>query len=284
MQLRGGAMKTNTISVVIFAMIATLVVSAEIHADDKPAKQKISPEAWVICITDMISEQWVPAYDPSENKIKNLYMNFRVDDKGYIIYSKLAYTTGDVSLDKALEESFKKIVKLPAPPFELVGNKGYYDMIFSKGESVQQSGNGFINKKEDSMNYNRFSYSSSGNTPFYYRTDRSMMSMVLIKPSDGTNTRDLKKSELDMWSVAILDKIDKSLEQIKHEGTAKKASVAYEIAVSGYGVISSSKMIKASDIPDIDITVDSILKTGAKLNAPPVPGKYYLMFETRLRK
>jgi len=61
-------------------------------------------------------------------------------------------------------------------------------------------------------------------------------------------------------------------------------SIAYEITVSGYGVISSSKMIKASDVEKVDTAVDSILRTGAKLNPPPVSGKYYLMFETRLRK
>jgi hypothetical protein len=250
---------------------------------DKPQtngiKEEMTPEAWMIAIVDIISRQWVPAYDSSKNSVKNLYMSYRVDDKGYIIYSKLAYTTGDVVLDKALEESFKKIVKLPPPPKALIGNKGYYDLIFSKGEDAQKSGTGVIRKKENALNYEQFQYSSGGRTPFYYRTDRFMMAISILEANDVIKIKSLNHADLNIWSMSVFDSLGKALPPLNDNSKKKKVSVVYEFNISGYGIISESKMIKAADMTDVDVVLDRILGNGGRLNPPPVAGKYYIMLE-----
>jgi hypothetical protein len=269
-------------AILVLGLIASTPVTILAETDKQQAdgiKEEMTPEAWMIAIVDIIGRQWVPAYNPSENKVKNLYMSYRVDDKGYIIYSKLAYTTGDISLDKALEESFKKIVRLPPPPKALIGNRTYYDLLFSKGEDVQKSGTGVIHKKETALNDEVLQYSSGGRTPFYYRTDRFMMAISILETNDLVKIKSLNGADLNIWSMSVFDSLGKALPSFDEKGKKTKVSVVYEFDISGYGVISDSKMIKAADIAAVDVVVDRILGNGGKLNPPPVAGKYYIMLE-----
>lgn len=269
-------------AILVSGMIAStpITILAETGGPQPNApKDEMTPEAWMIAITDIIGRQWVPAYDPSKNSVKNLFMSFRVDDKGYVIYSKLAYTTGDIALDKALEESFKKIVRLPPPPVALIGNKGYYDLIYTKGEDVPKSGTGVIHKKETALNDEHLQYSSGGRTPFYYRTDRFMMAISIIGVNNVANIESINPSDLNIWSMSVFDSLGKALPPYDEKAKKEKVSAIYEFDISGYGVISSSMIIKATDMADVDIALDKVLGNGGKLSPPPVAGKYYIMLE-----
>jgi hypothetical protein len=262
------------------APIATLAGTSSPDANEIiDIDMVMTPEAWMIASVEIIGRQWVPAYDPSKNSVKNLYMSYRVDDKGNIIYSKLAYTTGDVVLDKALEDSFKKIVKLPPPPKALMGNKVYRDFIYTKGEDVPKSGTGVIHKKETALNNEHLQYSSGGRTPFYYKTERFMMAISIIEANEVIKGKSIKGADLNIWSMSVFDSLGKALPPFNDSGKKKKVSVVYEFNISGYGIISGSKMIKAADMADVDIVIDRILGNGGRLNPPPIAGKYYIMLE-----
>ncbi len=271
------------LQILIVLVITEAPCAAPAETENSEAKElietKMTPETWMITATEIIGMQWVPAYDSSTNSVKNLYMSYRVDEKGYIIYSKLAYTTGDIVLDKALEESFKKIVKLPPPPKELMKNRAYRDFTFTKGESVKQRGTGVVHKKETSMNYEKIQYSSGGRTPFYYKTDRFMMAISIIEANEVVKVESIKSADLNIWSMSVFDSLGKALPPLNDNGKKKKVSVVYEFNISGYGIITESKMIKATDMANVDVILDRMLGNGGRLSPPPVAGKYYIMLE-----
>jgi hypothetical protein len=84
------------LQVIIILVIMAAPYAAPAKTDDPDAKEIIettmTPETWMITVTEIIGMQWVPAYDSSKNSMKNLYMSYRVDDKSYIIL-KTAFRT-----------------------------------------------------------------------------------------------------------------------------------------------------------------------------------------------
>lgn len=267
------------IMVLIAAATPETVLAGSGEQQEAVADSEMSPEAWMIAATDIIGSQWVPAYDPSKNSVKRIYMSCRVDDKGYIIYSKLLYTTGDMELDKALAESFKKIIKLPTPPKALMKNRAYMDFVFAKDEDLRNNGTGVVHKKETSLNDERLQYSSGGRTPFYYRTERFMMAISIIGVNEVTSKKGISQSDLNIWSMSVFDTLGKAMPKYDEDAKKKKVSAIYEFDISGYGVISSSRMIKATDMADVDMALEKVLGNGSKLSAPPVAGKYYIMLD-----
>jgi hypothetical protein len=106
-----------------------------------------------------------------------------------------------------------------------------------------------------------------------------MMAITILEVNSIATNEDLNGTDLNIWSMSVFDTLGKALPPFDEKGKKKKVSAIYEFDISGYGVISSSMIMKTTDMADVDMALDKVLGNGGKLNAPPVAGKYYIMLD-----